>query len=298
MGPVVDWLGVELNASEHTFRMKPTFVEKFTNLASRMLKEGEEDHSIREWFSLGSSIIYVVWTRQIDLCNISDIIRWMAELGSKVRKAEDWNVRVTVPQNIRKRVQDETQLIAKNARLHLPISCRDVPTRAVGMSDASRHALAWSSHTSTCMSLEVVVNEEPDKPIFYAELEAAIRGSTKAANETERNSGVFWLCDNTGAVYVARKGLSRMESVNETLRGFYETKKKRRIKYSIDYVPTLENVVDKASRSLDAVKFSGPPCANHPGKWCSHFIRWIENVTGKLRLAPKETHVTVKKEEE
>lgn len=282
VGTRAEWLGTEVDVRGHQFRLKATFVKKMTDCAKIMLVEPTQTFTIRCWYSLISSLIFALWTRQRELCEISKIIRWMADLSAMIKRPADWDQVVVAPQDILQQIREKISPTLHNPWTIMPTWKRDLPARGVGTSDASSSALAWAFHSPTSMTLAIQKNEEPEQAIFFAEQRAIHLGCRELAEELPKKSAAKWKADNTGAIYVSRKGLSKFESVNEDLRVLFQKKREVGLRFHFDYVPSEKNLVDKASRMNTAGKWKERACEEHPGAWCKHFESFISRITSEV----------------
>lgn len=290
VGTQVEWLGIEVDAEAKKFRLKTSFIEKLERAEEDMTQKME----IRKWYAIISSCIYAAWTIQQELCTLEPIIAWMVEMASTIHKPKDWKNMVAPNASIWEFVKECLSETLKNPWRPAPLNCRELRLCSVGVSDASEKALAWAYHTSTKMTWCNQRNGQPQEPIFYAEVDAVLRGCHDLLDSTQTQTRALWFSDNMGAVFVAERGLSKFACVNRELQKLFEEKQKKEVVISHRYIPTKINPVDGASRISTNLRFEKEACAAHPGEWCEEFLDWIRETTKLV----KEIEIDREKTEE
>lgn len=214
----------------------------------------------------------------------------MANLAEKVNSPADWDIVVPIPHEVEACLAVSLGRILPNSWIALPKWSRNLPSRAVGVSDASAISLAWAFHSQRSMSMVITKNPISDQPIFFAEQRAVMAGCKMLLSELEGETAAEWRCDNMGAVYVSNKGLSKFSAVNEDLQTLFKIKVRKGVRVTVVYVPSEENLVDGASRR--PVKryrsWKREACEEHPGQWCPHFVDWVKRLSEEMRAHPSE----------
>ena len=136
VAPKITWLGLELCAVSHTFRLKEDFIQKVTLIWERTTMFSSLP--LRAWYALLSCLIHIVWTRQDHLSIIWEIIGFMSGLGLKAVEENNWDHVVSLPPPIWAALSSSFSHFLKNPwepiPKHLPMSPH---LNAVGISDAS-----------------------------------------------------------------------------------------------------------------------------------------------------------------
>ena len=167
-----------------------------------------------------------------------------------------------------------TTNIAVNPWQTLPPSCMNFPVRGVGVSDASDIGQAWAWNSAKRMRI-VTEKVRISQAILFTEFEATYRGQMELAEDVPEESSYLWLGDNTGSIYVNKKGLSKFAKVNEMLINVYQKKEKRKVRAYHEYICSEENPVDGLSRTSVDGEYERAPCSLHPGELCTEFLEWI-----------------------
>lgn len=278
----VEWLGTEVDALSHQFRIKASFIEKLKKAIAETLPPSEGVSvvlPIRTWFSILSSIIFAVWTRQIDLCTCKGLTSLMSQLSEPIEEPKQWDSLWEMSPEKITLIRYWTNFVVANPWKPLPPQCRDLPQKGVGFSDASSDKIAWAWHGPERMSLSILQNPMKDKSIFFAEFEAMVQGQAELAQEIPREASYLWFADNTGALYISRHGLSKFVECNIALERMFHLREERAIAAKFIYIPSKINPADAPSRAQSTTMVTGPACQLHPGEACSHFLEWVERNT-------------------
>lgn len=273
LGSTAPWLGTELCATQHEFRLKPAFIHKLSQLWAAV----REKSCIckRTWYILLSCLIHMVWVSQEQLCTIAPVIKTMSDIGRTIVGSSSWEEEYQVLPSVRSMIDMEMQIRLRNDWKPFPSFLRPSRPCACGFSDASQQARAWAFHSPSAMVLEISQNSPSSHSIFSLELQAMVEGQIFLSRELPRGSAYVWLADNTAAIFVCHRGVSCVWEVNSCLETLYNERKTREIHASLAYIPTKLNPVDGASRSKLIRLVRAPSCPQHPGQPCPHFLSWI-----------------------
>ena len=277
VAPKITWLGLELCAVSHTFRLKEDFIQKVTLIWERTTMFSSLP--LRAWYALLSCLIHIVWTRQDHLSIIWEIIGFMSDLGLKAVEENNWDHVVSLPPPIWAALSSSFSHFLKNPwepiPKHLPMSPH---LNAVGISDASLACRAYACHSSHVMSLQVISNVPTcNENIFDWELMAMLEGQNTILDSLQPGDSYVWLADNTAAIFVSRRGLSCKRIHNPQLKDLFLSRKAREISVRYAYIPSEINPVDLLSRQATPGSITRSACQAHPGALCHHFLAWIAN---------------------
>ena len=279
IGKTVTWLGTEISARDHRFRIKPEFVKKLEPVWNTVTSQGSWFASRRTWYVLLSCLIHLVFTSQDSLCMIHQAIEWMSMLGKETHVKTDWEDLVCPPEGLRPFLGAEMHSRLANVWRQIPPEIRPFPMRAVGFSDASEWARAWAIHTPSGMFAVVSLNERPDKSIFHWELLAMIEGQGALIDLAPPESSFLWFGDNTAALFVSQRGLSCVWENNPSLLSIFLARRQKRVSAQFCYIPSELNPTDGLSRTHSNKSFRAAPCVQHPGVPCPHFFRWLDQLS-------------------
>lgn len=271
-GPLVEWIGLELDASFSSYRLKPAFVEKFAGLVSATSPTGS---TVRQWYSVLSSTVYAYWVTQQPLARIAPVIRWMGDLGATVETEHlSWGSLVEGPTPYTlESLTSARERIVQNAWHVLPPQFGQLPLAAVGVSDASTEARAYAFHTAGRMV--AIATPAPSPDIFRSELVAMIEGMEHLLDEVPSRSSIEWHGDNSGGICCLRRGLSRRWDVNGMILRHWERRMGQGVAASIQYVPTAENLVDQLTRGVSGLRWERTACPLHPSTLCPEFVTFL-----------------------
>ena len=276
-GPIVTWLGVELNALLHMFRLKQSFKEKL-DLMWKEVQRQEFILSVRAWYAVLSCIVFCVWVSYDPLCEISDLLSWMSAIGARIDPQEplQWDLPLTPPREVLLVFDQAIAHYLENPWRPLPLDLRlDLPLVAIGVSDASTQWASFAFHTTTEMVVQVVPVD--DSSIFELELTAMLQGQKELLQRCPPNSRFKWYCDNTAALFVLRRGYSRCRHLNSEIKELLDIRKKQQTGATLFYVESKENPVDCLTRESHALHRRSKSCALHPASMCPEFLSWISD---------------------
>ena len=174
----VDWLGVEIDGGLRKLRVKKAFVEKlFVATTDIMTASGSLSKPIRQWYAILSCIIYSIWSVEGSMWRLPRQIEWMSKLARILsERNDDWQSLTVIPQDVLDDMRRLLKEIIRNKWVSPPLDLSRTSLRAVGYSDASNTALAWTFHSEKWMQLRITASVSTNDHIFERELTAMVEG--------------------------------------------------------------------------------------------------------------------------
>lgn len=281
-GPRVDWLGTTIDAETKLFKIKSSFIEKYTILTNAFVISPETyDTTLRTWYSILSSTIYANWIIQGSLIHLDGLLRWMSNLGVALStNSLTWDSKISSPPKIAKVLFSLISKIVKNEWYEPPLSLANTNHWGIGISDASNLSMAWGWHSKQHMKLVIKHCPTPSNNIiFERELGAMIEGQKDLLLNAPLLSSYTWIGDNAGAIFVSRREVSTLWKVNPWLHQLHEIKVKKKALSQFQYIESKENPLDAPSRTSQSIVVQSEACREHPAERCPCFLKWIKEAT-------------------
>ena len=244
-GRNIDWLGLNLDLNSFSFSLKSSFVSKFKELWETAVGRSA---SLKSAYAILSCIVYAYWAWQQPLFKVDPILRLMSKLitGQPTSDASWWQHAPEV-QLQWEMIMPFAQEILTNHPVLLPEVHHNLV--GVGVSDASRIARAYAFHSLSSMTACSRPPLHPVDPIYIEEATIMFEGETHLLNDTTKPGTILWFCDNTPAIFIARRKWSKNYLLNHEIIQLSSLKDRKLISTSYLYTPSEKNPVDSLSRS-------------------------------------------------